>query len=351
MPSRFAFEACRASLSRMVQIRNKGAFMVCLPRQRAFRVRGYPNALEGLVAFWRASLWQRAWVSGYSQGMSFHGLTAKQEAFALHVAQGKGLTEAYRQAGFSAQGNALNVNASKLAKVAKVKLRIGEITRQRDRAIVATMTVTAMTVTEMLAAVFHNATKDRQHGAAATAAMGLAKLHGLLVDKTEDVTRRATRDPDAPVEIDVEHWVTETLPRILGPLQNVDAVTGLRGSASTGKSPESLAEEASVSLAPSYTEPSNQSLDESLEDLGLGTRTEHKDASDKTPQGSSLEGSGAPIRSSELVNDIKHLVLDVGAPAGAPAGPSPAPRRPRNGGRGVNEGPPKNLQKPKKQKR
>jgi len=61
----------------------------------------------------------------------------------------------------------------------------------------------------MLASVFENATKDKQHGAAATAAMGMAKLHGLLVDKTEDVTRRAARSPDAPIEIDVEHWLTE----------------------------------------------------------------------------------------------------------------------------------------------
>jgi hypothetical protein len=61
----------------------------------------------------------------------------------------------------------------------------------------------------MLADTYAAATADKQHGAAATAAMGIAKLHGLLVEKHEDVTRRATRDPAAPKEIDVDHWVTE----------------------------------------------------------------------------------------------------------------------------------------------
>ena len=40
-----------------------------------------------------------------------------------------------------------------------------------------------------------------QAGAAVAASMGRAKLCGLLVDRREDVTRRPTRDPDAPAEV------------------------------------------------------------------------------------------------------------------------------------------------------
>ena len=35
------------------------------------------------------------------------------------------------------------------------------------------------------------------------------ELCGLLVDRREDVTRRPTRDPDAPAEVAVEVWLRE----------------------------------------------------------------------------------------------------------------------------------------------
>jgi hypothetical protein len=43
--------------------------------------------------------------------------------------------------------------------------------------------------------------------------MGRAKLCGLLVDKREDVTRRPTRDPDAPAEVAIEEWLREIAPQ------------------------------------------------------------------------------------------------------------------------------------------
>jgi hypothetical protein len=140
-------------------------------------------------------------------------LSVRQEAFAINVASGQHPTEAYRNAGFTATGNAVAVNAGRLLKLAKVVLRVGSLKAKneaaRERAMATTAIVTAHTVTRMLTEVFEEAKRDKQHGAAATAAMGLAKLHGLLVDKTEDVTRRAARSPNAPVEIEVEHWLTE----------------------------------------------------------------------------------------------------------------------------------------------
>jgi hypothetical protein len=54
--------------------------------------------------------------------------------------------------------------------------------------------------------------RELQAGAAAAASMGRAKLCGLLVDRREDVTRRPTRDPDAPAEVAVEVWLREIAP-------------------------------------------------------------------------------------------------------------------------------------------
>ena len=140
-------------------------------------------------------------------------LTIRQQAFTEYVLRGHSPTKAYGLAGFEARGNAASVNAARLMRLAKVQAHMrsqqAQIDEARQRAQAAVMIVTAQTVSNMLASVFENATKDKQHGAAATAAMGLAKVHGLLVDKTEDVTRRAARSPDAPIEIEVEHWLTE----------------------------------------------------------------------------------------------------------------------------------------------
>jgi hypothetical protein len=96
-----------------------------------------------------------------------------------------------------------------MAKLGKVIARVDQLRVQMDRARASTKIVTAQTISDMLTEVYRAGLDLKQVGAAATAAMGLAKLHGLLVDKTEDVTRRAARSPDAPLEIEVEHWLTE----------------------------------------------------------------------------------------------------------------------------------------------
>ncbi len=175
-------------------------------------------------------------------------LTPRQDAFARHVAMGTPLGEAYLMAGYRATGNDVYVGGSKLAKVPKILTKIDQVradmTEARRRALATTMIVTASTISEMLATVFANATKDKQHGAAATAAMGLAKVHGLLVDKTEDVTRRAARSPDAPIEIEVEHWLTEQTglpsPANGAPLepQEVQDEPAQRGTETVHQSPE-----------------------------------------------------------------------------------------------------------------
>ena len=154
----------------------------------------------------------RAYFGVYARPpMAKDTLNPKQEAFAFHLARGLPMGEAYRLAGFRATGNHVFENASKLAKSTKVSTKVDQerakLAEARMIALQSGMIVTAQSVGAMLAEVFRNATADKQHGAAATAAMGLAKLHGLLVERTEDVTRRATRDPAALREITVDDWM------------------------------------------------------------------------------------------------------------------------------------------------
>ena len=119
--------------------------------------------------------------------------------------RGLGQREAYKLAGYKAAGKSADADASRLLTNANFQIRL----REMEQAKALSETITAHSVTRMLATVFDAASRDKQHGAAATAAMGIAKLHGLLVDKLEDVTRRPARSPDAPLEIEVEHWLHE----------------------------------------------------------------------------------------------------------------------------------------------
>jgi hypothetical protein len=133
-------------------------------------------------------------------------LTAQQELFAQAVFQGVGLGKAYKDAGYKAvDRNTQDSHASRLARNGKIVERMQELAQARA----ISEKVTVQTVTNMLADVYEDARKFKQIGAAATAAMGIAKLHGLLVDRVEDITRRPARDPGAPLEIEVEHWLTD----------------------------------------------------------------------------------------------------------------------------------------------
>src|SRR6187399_1973491 len=141
--------------------------------------------------------------------MATRPLTPKQEQFARLLATGLTQADAYRQAGFKSTGPHVHENASTLAKVEKVSKRVAEFRRNLMPAAVRAIVVTQASVTAMLAAAYEDAMQLGQPGAATNAAMGIAKLHGLLVDKFEDVTRKPGRSPDVPVEIEVEHWVNE----------------------------------------------------------------------------------------------------------------------------------------------
>jgi hypothetical protein len=134
-------------------------------------------------------------------------LNPKQEAFAQALAAGKGKAQAYRDAGFNAAAKQLYVNATKLSYLPKVKHRVDEILALKGKEERAPLRVTIDSVTTMLRDIYDLAMVRVQLNAAAQAALGIAKLHGLLVDKIEDVTRRPARAPDAPAEIELLDWV------------------------------------------------------------------------------------------------------------------------------------------------
>lgn len=140
-------------------------------------------------------------------------LNARQEAFALLLSTGMSQGEAYRAAGYEAKGDSAYEASSRLAKSIKVQSRVAEAKAAREQALVvrqaAAAVYTAASVSAMLAHSYAEAHRLGQVGAAVQASLGIAKLQGLLVDKTEDVTRRASRSPSAPIEIEVDHWLTE----------------------------------------------------------------------------------------------------------------------------------------------
>jgi len=147
-------------------------------------------------------------------------LTARQEQFAQGLMKGMSQRDAYKLAGYKvAHDKVADADASRLLTNANFQNRLREM--ERDKAI--SDLVTVHSVTSMLATVYEDARRYKQIGAAATAAMGIAKLHGLLVDKLEDVTRRPARSPDAPLEIEVEHWLTEH--KLIGQQPNVESPT------------------------------------------------------------------------------------------------------------------------------
>jgi phage terminase small subunit len=111
-------------------------------------------------------------------------LTPKQGAFALAYIETGNASEAYRRA-YSVNGkseNTVHVEASRLLDNPKISLRVAELQaahRQRHN-------VTVDTLTNELEAARELAMKDEKGASAAVSAvLGKAKLHGLLVDRSE----------------------------------------------------------------------------------------------------------------------------------------------------------------------
>ncbi len=118
-------------------------------------------------------------------------MTPKQERFAQEYMIDLNATQAAIRTGYSEHTAA--EQGSRLLRNAKVAAAIQAAQAEfRER-----LEVSVESVTLQLRQAYDEAKNNGQSGAMVQATMGIAKLHGLLVDKTEDVTKSAADMTDS----------------------------------------------------------------------------------------------------------------------------------------------------------
>lgn len=134
--------------------------------------------------------------------MAFEELTPKQEAFAkAYIENGGNGAEAYRHAHPAAKKwkpAAVHVKASQMLALDKVQVRIRDLrTKVAER-----HEISIGSITEMLKEDRKLARELGQPAASISAAMGIAKLHGLIVEKRQNtnVNIDANQLSDAELE-------------------------------------------------------------------------------------------------------------------------------------------------------
>lgn len=129
-------------------------------------------------------------------------MTPKQERFAMaYIATGNA-SEAYRRAYDAGRMKDATINrtAKELLDHPKITARIAEL-QSKAR---ADHDITIEKLTGMALATYRQATDLDMPSAAISAVMGLAKLHGLTVDKANvkvDATHHVTKEPMSDLEI------------------------------------------------------------------------------------------------------------------------------------------------------
>lgn len=103
------------------------------------------------------------------------------EAFAQYVSEGKTSDEAYALAYDRERSDYTRMAGARLIAKDSVKVRVSELQERHARQ----TDVTVERVTQMLLEDRLLAHGEGQSGAAVSASMGLAKLHGLIIDKKE----------------------------------------------------------------------------------------------------------------------------------------------------------------------
>lgn len=131
-------------------------------------------------------------------------LSVKQEMFILFVLKGEAQSKAYTLAGYKAANDEVaKVNASKLLTTHNVKTRLDEL----RQAIQVRTVVTVETLTEMLFEDRDQAKKEGKVNAAVSALALIAKMHGLLIDRSESVImHRPSPLPTQLLELSEEEW-------------------------------------------------------------------------------------------------------------------------------------------------
>jgi phage terminase small subunit len=128
---------------------------------------------------------------------------AKHERFAQGVAKGLSATEAYLKAGYTVEEKSAAEAGSRLSRNIKVRDRITELQERAAKQV----GVTLESLTEELEAARQLAMKDEKGASAAVAAsMGKAKLHGFLVERSENVNHNYEISDEPMTE---EDWAKE----------------------------------------------------------------------------------------------------------------------------------------------
>ena len=139
-------------------------------------------------------------------------LKPAQEMFLiLLVEQGLSATQAYSQAYPTCKAVSVLAAASRLLKNSKVLTRKGELEAQKTVIARAATRVTAEFLSSELLAVAAEARKEKQLGAASAALMGVAKIHGMLVEKhqVDALIRRPTTAISGPDQMTELQWLQD----------------------------------------------------------------------------------------------------------------------------------------------
>ncbi|PSH64888.1 Terminase small subunit [Phyllobacterium brassicacearum] len=132
----------------------------------------------------------------------------KWEAFAQAVVQGGPASRAYSRA-YRATGNSAEVNAAKLLRNTQVAARVAELQNE----VQAKTMVTVEGLTRDLFEIKRQAMIDGKYAAAVSALELIAKMHGFLIDRSEQVVmHRPAPLPTKLFELSEEEWRAQFSP-------------------------------------------------------------------------------------------------------------------------------------------
>ncbi len=133
--------------------------------------------------------------------------TQRQEKFCLLIIKGEPQYAAYEQAGYNVKSRAVaDANASKLLKTPKIQKRMEELRSGMAKR----SDISLDTLTERLVRTYDAAMVAGSFGPAVQAVGVLAKMYGLMIDKSEvTVHHRPAPLPTKVLELTEAEWVRQ----------------------------------------------------------------------------------------------------------------------------------------------
>src|SRR5262245_17145835 len=130
-------------------------------------------------------------------------LNTRRERFAQEVAKGLPASRAYAEAGYTARGNAAEVNAARLLRKAQVATRVRELQAKHAKQVEKTVADIIADLDRLRDEAFATG----QLSAGVQAVMGAAKILGLIVDRSEaHIIQHKPALFSTALELSVEEW-------------------------------------------------------------------------------------------------------------------------------------------------